>query len=46
MLGLENAKEVKGIIDVASDLAINKENMEHGNIKSFWLKKKIIEFNH
>lgn len=31
MLGLENTKEVKRIIDVALDLAINKQNMEHRN---------------
>lgn len=46
MLGLENTKEVKRIIEVALNLAINKENMEHRNIKSFWLKKKIMEFNY
>lgn len=36
---------MKRIIDIALDLAINKQNMEHRNIKSFLLKK-VMEFNH
>lgn len=45
MLGLEMLRklQVKGITEVVLDLAINKQNMEHRNIKSFWLKKKIMD---